>query len=104
MAKKNQKKPVLNVANMYALAQLDMAHKAVMACARLGLTVLQVRLQGNQPTLEVKHNLVTQQWVTEHKAFIYMHQYDANEILTMTAQRLLCGCRIIFSFPRQYIN
>ncbi|WP_233115709.1 hypothetical protein [Aggregatibacter actinomycetemcomitans] len=100
IGKKPTKQVQLNLANMSLLAQLDAAHKAVMACARYGLTVIGLHLNGSRPTLEVQHNLLTQKWLDTHKAVIYMHTNDINNQLISTAQRRLCGCRVIFSFPR----
>ncbi|GJJ80774.1 hypothetical protein ROV65_03225 [Pasteurella multocida] len=105
MAKQTQKnkKVQLNIANMHALSQLSAAHKATLACAKLGLTVLHVRLDGSVPTLEVQHNAITQRWLDTSKAFVYLHTHDATEQLISTAQRMLSSCRIIFSFPRPEI-
>lgn len=101
MKNRNQKRPVtLNLANMSLLAQLDAAHKAVMACARYGLTVIGLRFSGSMPTLEVQYSSLTQKWLETHKAVIYMHTNDKGNRLMSTAQRRLCGCRVIFSFPR----
>lgn len=97
----NQKRQVrLNLANISLLAQLDAAHKAVMACARYGLTVIGLRFSGSMPTLEVQYSPLTQKWLDTHKAVIYMHTNDVNNQLISTAQRRLRGCRVIFSFPR----
>ncbi|HDR1302284.1 TPA: hypothetical protein QB369_001203 [Pasteurella multocida] len=95
-----KKKVQLNIANIHVLSQLTAAHKATMACARLGLTVLHVRLDGSVPTLEVQHNALTQKWLDTDKAFVYSHMHDATEQLISTAQRMLASCRVIFSFPR----
>ncbi|QLB15862.1 hypothetical protein A6B39_10585 [Mannheimia granulomatis] len=101
MKNNNQERQVaLNLANTSLLAQLDSAHKAVMACARYGLTVIGLRFNGAMPTLEVQYNLITQKWLDNHKAIIYMHSNNANNRMISTAQRRLCGCRVIFSFPR----
>ncbi|OOF65155.1 hypothetical protein [Rodentibacter sp. Ppn85] len=97
----NQKHQVtLNLANISLLAQLNAAHKAVMACARYGLTVIELRFSGSMPTLEVQHNPLTQKWLDNHKAIIYMHSNNANNQVISTAQRRLCGCWVVFSFPR----
>ncbi|HHT7856376.1 hypothetical protein [Pasteurella multocida] len=95
-----KKKVQLNIANIHVLSQLTAAHKATMACARLGLTVLHVRLDGSVPTLEVQHNALTQKWLDTNRAFVYSHMHDATEQFISTAQCMLCSCRIIFSFPR----
>lgn len=95
------KKVNINISNMHVLSQLTAAHKATIACARLGLTVQHVRLEAGIPTLEVQHNAVTEKWLQKNKAWVYMHAHDAKEQFTSTAQRMICGCRVIFSFIRK---
>ncbi len=89
-----------NQANQYLLTQLAKAQKGVMACSRRGLTVIDFRIAGGAPTISVQHNTLTQKWVEHNKAFVYVLSNRTDNQMILTAQRMICGCRVIFSYPR----
>ena len=61
----------LNMSNLHAVSQLSAAHKGVMTCARMGLTVVNVSLGGQIPTLEVQPNYVTASLLKNGRAVVY---------------------------------
>ena len=91
----------LNMSNLHAVSQLSAAHKGVMTCARMGLTVVNVSLGGQIPTLEVQPSYVTASLLKNGRAVVYMHVNNQADRLSSRAQIRLSGCRVVFAVERQ---
>ena len=100
-AKQAQAKPQkpLSRATMHALSQLNLAEKAVMECNRIGLVVRHVFL-APVPIVTVRHNALTRRWVARGKAEVFLQSNEGDDHIICTAETMIAGCRIMFSFPK----
>lgn len=93
----------LSLATMHALSQLNLAEKAVMECNRIGLVVRHVFL-STVPIITVRHNALTRRWIARGKAEVVMQTHEGDDSIVCTAECMIAGCRIMFSFLKHDIN